>query len=106
MPDRPLTDAEKEVLREAVANRRPIGHLLGRPDALATMATSAKRTDPCVHLGPPVDTVECESCAGRVLLKVFGCAVHGKCLRRASKSLPHLAACRCEAYQPLRGDDP
>jgi hypothetical protein len=34
----------------------------------------------CVHLGDPTGEVrECETCAGRVRLKVRACSVHGTC---------------------------
>jgi hypothetical protein len=33
----------------------------------------------CVHRGGPVGEGPCMSCAGRVVVKVFACTVHGTC---------------------------
>jgi hypothetical protein len=46
----------------------------------ATMKAFVERLNaPCVHLGTGRRRVECTTCAGRVELKVFACAVHGEC---------------------------
>ena len=34
---------------------------------------------PCAHLGEEVRREQCQSCCGKVLLKIYACAVHGEC---------------------------
>ena len=39
----------------------------------------------CIYRGSPTDElIECDSCSGKVLLKVFTCGVHGRCTLRKS----------------------
>jgi hypothetical protein len=33
----------------------------------------------CLHRGAQVDGVKCTTCKGNVTIKVYACAVHGKC---------------------------
>ena len=54
---------------------------------------------PCVHLGTTVEEVRCEPCGGNVRLKVFSCAIHGKC---SLGDLPGVKRCgkgRCADYR-------
>lgn len=54
---------------------------------------------PCVHLGPEVRRVACESCRGSVQIKVFACAIHGECTARRYKSGGNMRAClTCAEY--------
>jgi hypothetical protein len=54
---------------------------------------------PCRFLGGPTgDTVACPTCRGRVMLKVFACAVHGRCTLAANGGA--MAACPCPQYEP------
>lgn len=47
---------------------------------------------PCRHLGGPTgEMVACQSCRGRVELKLFACAVHGRCT--PTKPAPDVACC-------------
>ncbi len=46
----------------------------------------------CRHRGEAVDLVECPSCHGRIRLKVFACAVHGRCT--TDTPLSTLACCK------------
>jgi hypothetical protein len=66
---------------------------------------------PCVHLGAEVDRRLCGSCRGKVELKVFGCAIHGRCT--LGKRTPDVPGCcdggRCKEYappDPFRGQTP
>jgi hypothetical protein len=53
----------------------------------------------CRHFGEAVDLVGCPSCWGRVQLKVFACAVHGRCT--PSQPVAGLACCTgCENWAP------
>ena len=52
----------------------------------------------CVHLGHVAGSVECDSCAGRVHLKVFRCALHGQCT--IAREVPGFTSClQCRDYQ-------
>lgn len=37
-----------------------------------------RENTPCRHRGGSVGSVECESCSGKVSVKVFGCELHGR----------------------------
>lgn len=57
----------------------------------------------CHHLGPSLGTEQCQSCQGTVRIKVFACAVHGKCT--LAKKLDGIACCAgCGDYQPSKRD--
>ncbi len=57
----------------------------------------AKR-GPCKHLGDEVRREQCDSCSGKVLLKIFACEVHGECTTQ--KPLPGVPCCGgCEQYE-------
>lgn len=51
---------------------------------------------PCIHKGDQIDSVPCKSCVGNVNVKVFACAVHGRCTvaRRVHRDTPVCANCR------------
>jgi hypothetical protein len=55
---------------------------------------------PCRHLGPETRRQTCATCAGKVELKVFGCAVHGECT--AAKRTDGVKGCceGCGEYVP------
>jgi hypothetical protein len=56
---------------------------------------------PCIHLGKPTGEQEpCESCTGHVQIKLFHCAVHGRC--QTSAKLLGVVACPCPHYQPMK----
>lgn len=74
----------------------------GRP---APAAVTQLRTAPCVHLGPPTGELrDCDSCAGRVRIRLMACRVFGRC--SVAKPLPGLACCAgrdgkpCSSYAP------
>lgn len=46
---------------------------------------------PCANLRDEMRQVECQSCAGKVMLKVLGCAVHGECT--IAKKIEGVATC-------------
>lgn len=53
---------------------------------------TARPAAPCVHLGGDTGRkVKCPSCTGHVLLKVFSCAVYGRCTQ--GKVAAGLACC-------------
>lgn len=54
----------------------------------------------CSHLGQPTGAKElCNTCTGRVELKVFACAVHGTCT--VARRVPGQACCNgCKDYLP------
>lgn len=66
----------------------PRCHLCGRRGLVPWPPGAAP--GPCPHLGPQVGEEECESCRGRVRLRVFACAsrVHGP-----ATTLPKCAGC-------------
>ncbi len=68
------------------------------PKQAKARPTAAKHPLPCIHLGEPIgETVECQSCNGTVKLKLFACAVHGKCT--TAKKVDAYAACPgCKDY--------
>lgn len=54
---------------------------------------------PCVHLGNEVRRQLCETCGGRVSIKVFSCALHGEAT--VGKDLHGIACCgTCKDYSP------
>lgn len=57
----------------------------------AGASATAGRLPPCRHRGPAIEERACPSCRGAVRLKVFACAVHGRCL--PIRSVPGLACC-------------
>jgi hypothetical protein len=55
------------------------------------------RTTPCSHLGPELRREECPTCAGKVQVKVFACAVFGE--TSLAKPLPGVQVCLgCPRY--------
>jgi hypothetical protein len=57
---------------------------------------------PCRQLGSVTGSVECDSCAGRVHLKVFRCAIHGQCT--IAREVPGVTCCtHCTDYQKDEG---
>lgn len=61
----------------------------------------AHATGPCANLGKPTGELEsCNSCRGRVQLKVFACAVYAEGCTIARK-VPNRACCAgCKDYSP------
>jgi hypothetical protein len=58
----------------------------------------------CVHLGRITGSVECDSCAGRVHLKVFQCGLHGQCT--IARDIPGFTNCsQCSDYQAEEVDN-
>ncbi len=53
------------------------------------------RVPPCRHLGEPTGgTVVCPGCCGVVALKLFACAIHGRCTPlRAAPPVPCCLTC-------------
>jgi hypothetical protein len=55
----------------------------------------------CSLRGDQVGEVQCESCRGKVMAKVFACSVHGRCAL-FSKPLEGVKSCRaCNDRQPI-----
>jgi hypothetical protein len=56
---------------------------------------------PCRHLGAPTgEAVACPSCRGSVELKLFACAVHGRCT--PARPAPAVACCAtCADRDPM-----
>jgi hypothetical protein len=53
--------------------------LNGRSSDEIITALSLAPESPCIHRGESTRSVECNSCRGRVRVKVFACSVHGEC---------------------------
>lgn len=52
---------------------------------------------PCLHRGAEIRREECGACAGRVLVKIFACPLHGEC--SPAKELSGVACCAiCTDY--------
>lgn len=64
----------------------------------ANQSLSITQKGRCKHLGKATDkTVECDSCNGRVRLKLFECAVYSLCL--PGKQIDNIACCiGCDSY--------
>ena len=62
----------------------------------------------CRHRGSTTgETVVCPSCRGAVTLKLFACAIHGRCTQaRAAAGIPCCATCVDRAPQPTSADPP
>lgn len=52
---------------------------------------------PCAYLGNELERVECPSCCGNVLVKVFACAIHGDCT--AQKDVGKAVCGTCKEYR-------
>lgn len=53
----------------------------------------------CVQRGTELREQACRSCAGRIRIKVFRCALYGQCT--LARPLEQLACCaRCSDYEP------
>jgi hypothetical protein len=62
---------------------------------LAVPSPVVRRTQPCRHLGGEVTRRLCESCCGRVEIKIFGCNVHGNCTaKRVFGGIQDCTSCR------------
>ena len=58
-------------------------------------------TSPCLHRGPELRRVECASCSGRVLVKVFACSHFGGECQIDAKLPDGIRVCRlCEERRP------
>lgn len=78
----------------ATAGRCRVCHL-----SLAGHVWPAPPRGPCRHRGGEVRQVQCQSCAGKVRLKVLSCAMHGECT--VSKPAAGLACCEaCPDHRP------
>ena len=68
------------------------------------ITSTRKRTAPeCDHLGAETgERMRCRSCAGKIAIKVFRCAVHGTCTRAPA---PPAVVCPCEQYQNKEGSE-
>lgn len=68
-----------------------------REEALARIESRRATRLTCAHLGPELRRMECDSCSGRVELKVFACAVHGEAT--IAKKTEGIACCgTCKDY--------
>lgn len=53
---------------------------VGRRPEYAAINAGATKPAECPHRGPPTgEQVPCESCSGKVMLKVFACEKNGRC---------------------------
>jgi hypothetical protein len=63
----------------------------------------AKSAYRCQYLGSLDSEKECDSCQGKVRIKLFACAVHGQC--SIGKALHGIATCSsCQDYSPNKRD--
>lgn len=86
-----LTKSEREAIR---ANWR--ANPLPAPGAPVPMPAPR---GPCTHFGSELRRQPCESCCGKVQLKVFACALRGECT--PEKPLPGVPCCGgCHDYEP------
>jgi hypothetical protein len=66
------------------------------------VARPAVERPPCLLRGEETRRVLCESCCGRVLVKVFACGLHGECT--VSKAAAGVARCYvCPDHVPAVG---
>ena len=57
------------------------------------------RTEPCSYIGNQMRLQECDTCSGKVQIKLFGCAKYGEC--SIGKALSGIACCaNCNEYEP------
>lgn len=62
-------------------------------DGDGPVVAPAAGANACARLGPVLGTAECQTCTGRVALKVYACAVHGRCtLGRRADDVPGCCA--------------
>lgn len=61
----------------------------------------AKGQEPCIHLGEPTGERQvCDTCSGKVEIKLMACDVYGKCT--TYKKLDGVACCiGCPTYQAV-----
>ncbi len=61
--------------------------------------------EPCRHLGEELRRQQCESCGGKVMLKIFACELRGECTTQ--NPLPGVACCGgCGQYEAIRRASP
>jgi hypothetical protein len=67
-----------------------------------------KPKPPCKFLGKPTsDKIECESCKGKVMLKLSECFIKGRCLPKSKFEKPPTNQCHgCQSYQAKSETDP
>jgi hypothetical protein len=57
------------------------------------------RRGPCAHLGQQIGEVECPTCSGKTMLKVFACEIFKQCTR--GTSVEGIACCaKCSRFEP------
>lgn len=61
-------------------------------------ARAVTRREPCRQRGAVLRLVECESCRGRVQLKVFACAIQGECVL-SGQGAGLVDCARCPQYE-------
>lgn len=67
--------------------------------APAAQPPRAPRQRPCVHLGAEARQVQCATCGGRVLVRVFACALYAEAT--LAKPLAGVRCCQtCPSYEP------
>ena len=82
----------------SVVGPMQIGPPARRPASPTRVST---RTEACRHRGEQVQEVDCDTCAGKVRLKVFSCSQHGKC-SLSTKPIEGAKSCQgCQDYAPL-----
>jgi hypothetical protein len=66
------------------------------------MSIDPKQIDPpCTHRGALLDEVQCESCTGKVMAKVFACPIYDRCTPFKNR-IPLIRGCRiCDDRRPL-----
>ena len=62
-----------------VFNRAPKRHKFLPPVVGGPVPVERKATDTCVYRGDQSGEVECSTCQGVVMLKVYACERHGRC---------------------------
>lgn len=109
-PGRPCSDRHPDPLP---AGCRLCWLYLHRPDyhrqwdgAPAPAPAPKVPREPCVYLGPTTgSTIDCPTCAGKVSLKLYACAVHGSCT--LGKAVGATACCAdCHDYRPRPAELP
>lgn len=70
------------------------------PEAIAAaQRAEARKNLPCTHRGAEVDRIQCPTCSGTVMLKVFSCPKHDRCC--IGRTVNEIQSCAtCADHQP------
>lgn len=72
-------------------------------ETLEIREPETRANTPCIHRGEYVTDIACESCKGKVTLKVYRCTKHETCtMDKRHKEVPGCCDAKCKDYEPKK----